>query len=326
MKKILLAILIVIYSTNTDAQNIYTMGFNGNTTGWAKVNQSTLANAAGVWTIPTYGNVTVGTPTPSANPFGATVVPVGQVSAIPDGQSGGANSFAIVGKNSTTSLAVNGAILSNWLISPNITVQNGNVISFYTRCGTASSSLSAAKADRLEVRLSTQGAFTTSPTFGPNDIGDFSTVIATINPNQTATGYPTEWTRYSYTVTGLTDATSCKIGFRYNILNGGPNGQRSDVIGIDSFSVDTTELAINESFSQNFEVFPNPVSSKINVISKNNNSINELTIADVNGRVVKIIKNEDLDSEINIEQLKSGIYFLKVLSDLGSSTTKILKN
>ncbi len=326
MKKSLLSIIFVLNFSVINSQNIYNFGFDGNTTGWTKNNQSTLASSSGLWTIPTYVNVTVGAPTPAANPFGATVIPVGANSPIPDGQAGGANSFATVGRTSTTSTATTGAILSNWLISPTFTLENGNAISFYARCGTASSLTSATKADRLEVRLSLNGSFSAPISAGPNDIGDFTTLMTTINPTQTLTGFPTSWTRYSYTVTGLSAPTQCKVAFRYNVLNGGPNGQRSNIIGIDSFSVDTTDLATNESFSQNFEVFPNPVSNIINVISKNNNAINELTISDVNGRVVKTIKNEDLDSEINIEELKSGIYFLKAISNSGSSTSKILKN
>ncbi len=326
MKKFLLSILFLFSFYNAQSQNIYNIGFNGNTTGWTKINQSTLPSSAGLWTIPAYSAVTVGTPAPLANPFGATVIPVGQLSSIPEGQAGGANSFAIVGKTSTTSTASTGAIISNWLISPNITVQDGNVISFYTRCGTASSVTSALKADRLELRMSTQGPFTTPPSLGPNDIGDYSIVLATINPNQTLTAYPTGWTRYSYTVTGLSAPTQCKFAFRYNVLNGGPNGQRSDIIGVDTFSVDTFDLATNQNTFQNFDVYPNPANNSITVTSSTNSLISQIQITDLNGRVVNnTIENSVVSSEINISNLTSGIYFVKVSSKQGTSTLKIVK-
>jgi Secretion system C-terminal sorting domain len=325
MKKLFLSIFILSSFLNMKAQNIYNFNFNGNTTGWTKINQSTLANSSGLWSIPAYTAVTVGAPSPLANPFGATVIPVGQVSPIPVGQAGGANSFAVVGKTSTTSVTT-GATLSNWLISPNITLQNGNVVSFYTRCGTASSLTTAPKADRLELRMSTQGAFTTAPSLGPNDIGDYTVVLATVNDTQTLTGYPTNWTRYSYTVTGLSSPTQCKIAFRYNVLSGGINGSRSDIIGIDTFSVDTDNLATNQSFAQNFTIFPNPATSTVVVVTTNGSFINQVQITDLNGRVVNnTIENSVVNSEINIEDLASGIYILKVSSNLGSATTKIIK-
>jgi Secretion system C-terminal sorting domain len=326
MKKILLSTLFLFGFYIAQSQNIYNFGFNGNTTGWSKINQSTLPSSAGLWVIPTYSVVTVGSPAPQANPFGATVIAAGQISSIPVGQAGGSNSFATVGKTSTTSTASTGAIISNWLISPNITVQDGNVISFYTRCGTPSSLTSALKADRLELRMSTQGPFTTPPSLGPNDIGDYTIVLATVNPAQTLTAYPTGWTRYSYTVTGLSAPTQCKFAFRYNVINGGPNGQRSDIIGIDTFSVDTFDLATNQNEVQNFDVYPNPANNYITVTSSNNSLINQIQITDLNGRVINnTIENSVVSSEINIADLSSGIYFVKVSSKQGSSTSKIVK-
>jgi Secretion system C-terminal sorting domain len=326
MKKFLLSIFILSSFLNMKAQNIYNFNFNGNTTGWSKINQSTSSAPTGVWKIPTYTVVTVGAPAPLANPFGATVIPVGQVSPIPEGQSGGPNSFAIVGKTSTTSTATIGATISNWLISPSINVQDGNVISFYTRCGTASSLTSAPKADRLELRMSTQGASSNDPQLGPTDFGDYTLVLTTVNPNQTLTGYPTTWTRYSYTVTGLSSPTECKFAFRYNVINGGINGQRSDIIGIDTFSVDTDNLSTTENFSQNFVLFPNPVSNSFSVSTTNGSSINQIQITDINGRVVNNTIVDGLKStEINSSDLTTGIYFVKVSSDIGSATTKLLK-
>lgn len=324
MKKSLLLALIFVFST-LQSQNIYNIQFNGNSTGWTKTNQSTLASTTGLWTIPTYTAVMVGAPTPAANPFGATVIPVGQMSPIPDGQAGGANSFLVVGKTSSTSNQSSGATLSNWITSPNITVQDGNVVSFYTRCGTASSLTAAAKADRLELRMSTQGAFTTAPSLGPNDIGDYTIVLATVNPNQTLTGYPTSWTRYSYTVTGLPTPTPCKFAFRYNVLSGGPVGTRSDIIGVDTFSVDTFDLGINQNFDQNFAIFPNPTANNFTVVSTNGNLINSVQITDTNGRVVKSSITKGIESEINISEVSSGVYFVKVATDSGISTTKIVK-
>ncbi len=64
-------------------------------------------------------------------------------------QAGPANSWIGVNFNSVTG----GNTISNWLFTPNRTLNNGDIIRFWTRTTTT-----AVFADRLEVRLSTAGA------------------------------------------------------------------------------------------------------------------------------------------------------------------------
>jgi hypothetical protein len=326
MKKILLSISLLFVMNSFQAQNIYNYGFNTTTlTGWTKVNMSTSPAAAGAWKVPAYAVVTVNTPTVPANPFGTTVIANGSTSPIPDGQAGGANSFAVVGKLSTSITTTAGTTLSNWLLTPSVTVENGNVVSFYTRNGTPSSLTNATKADRLELRMSTNGAFSTEPSLGNTDVGDYTNVLVQVNPTQTLSGYPTTWTRYSYTITGFSGPTECKFAFRYFVTNGGANATKSDIIGIDSFSVDTTDLAINQNFDQDFLVFPNPATNVVTVLNKKGDVIKNIEITDLNGRVISTLNENTISSEINISSLTSGIYFLKVQTENGLAVTKLMK-
>lgn len=69
-------------------------------------------------------------------------------------------------------------------------------------------------------------------------------------------------------------------------------------------------------------VYPNPASDKINVSVKNKTE-NELTVYDVNGKV--IFQNKITTStSINTEKWSRGIYFVKVANSEGVSTTKIV--
>ncbi len=118
--------------------------------------------------------------------------------------------------------------ISGWLISPQRTFRNGDVVTFYTRKTSMDDF-----ADRLEVRLSTAGASTNVGT--GTTVGDFTTNLLTINPNLSLGGvYPTTWTLYTITISGLSAPTSGRIAFRYFVTNGGPNGANSDYIGIDN--------------------------------------------------------------------------------------------
>jgi hypothetical protein len=123
------------------------------------------------------------------------------------------------------------ANISNWLISPAVTMKNGDSITFYTR----TYSDPAIAADRLEVRVNTLNS---SADVGrdSNSIGGFTKVILDINPAYDLDGgYPGEWTRYSATISGLPVAKKSRVAFRYYVPDGGPQGNNSVGIGIDKF-------------------------------------------------------------------------------------------
>ena len=123
--------------------------------------------------------------------------------------------------------------ISLWLFAPNVTLKNGDVLSFWTR------TTDGTYPDRLQVRLSTNG---TSVNAGasPTSVGDFTTILQDINPGLTSAGYPLVWTQYTLTLSGLpAGGISGRIAFRYFVTNGGPSGTNSDFIGIDDVSYTT---------------------------------------------------------------------------------------
>ena len=141
-----------------------------------------------------------------------------------DAYNGAANSYIAADYHSTGTTGV----ISNWLITPNRTFRNGDVITFYTRKVSLDT-----YADHLEVRLSTNGASTNVG--NASTVGDFTEKLLEINPSIVTGVYPTTWTLYTITISGLPAPTSGRIGFRYYLPNGGVNGSTSDFIGIDAF-------------------------------------------------------------------------------------------
>ncbi|THF49125.1 T9SS type A sorting domain-containing protein [Flavobacterium supellecticarium] len=328
MKKKLLSLLFCLPLFG-QAQNLYNYGFNGTTAdlttaGWVRTNQSTTASTT-LWTVASYTPVVVSA-TVNPTPFQTQAYTTGQTCPIPNGQDGTPNTFALVNFTSTSSTLTSGATISNWLISPVVTVQNGDVISFYTRLGKYSATNTASYADNLQVRMSTNGAATVNPSTGPTAVGDFTNLLVEINPTQNLTSYPTNWTQYSYTVTGLTGPTAVKIGFRYFVTNGGPNGSNSDIIGIDTFSVDRP-LGTQDFFAKNFSVFPNPANDVLNIAAKNGMEIKGIQVTDLNGRIVKSVAVQgQAEAQINVSDLTAGAYFVSVQSNEGTATSKFLKN
>jgi hypothetical protein len=166
-----------------------------------------------------------------SQPIGAGVWAQGNPDAYP-AQSGAPNAYATVGFES----GINVATLSNWLIMPAVRLQNGDSITFWTRTVT-----NVNFPDRLQVRLSVNGDSTNVGTTS-TDVGDFSTLLLDINPTYLAGGdgsYPTDWTQYTVIVNGAPSPVLGRFAFRYFVENGGPGGNNSDGIGLDTVSVDS---------------------------------------------------------------------------------------
>jgi hypothetical protein len=132
--------------------------------------------------------------------------------------------------------------ISNWLITPVVTIYNGAVLEFATR--TINSGSSNSFPDRLQIRMSQAGTASVIPT-GPSSVGTFTDLLLDINPNlNTSTvstvsngsvnGYPNVWTVYSVPVTGVTGTVTGRFAFRYYVTNGGFAGSNSDYIGVDA--------------------------------------------------------------------------------------------
>ena len=152
----------------------------------------------------------------------------GDLTAFP-AQAGTTGSYLSVNYHSTFSSTP--ATISNWLFAPTRTLNNGDIISFYTRTRGGS----PVYPDRLEVRLSTSGN-TIDPGTTATSVGTYTNLLLSVNPSLTTTAFPTGWTQYSVTISGLSGSTNGRVAFRYFVTNGGLNGPNSDYIGIDSYS------------------------------------------------------------------------------------------
>ena len=133
--------------------------------------------------------------------------------------------------------APNRANSSDFLISPEVPLKNGDIISFWTR--TKDNPTNAP--DRLELRIN---PINSGVEVGNDSstVGDFTKLALTINPNLTMNGYPGAWTQYTYTITGTPVPKLGRFAFRYFVRNGGPTGPNGTGVGIDDVNF-TSKLA-----------------------------------------------------------------------------------
>lgn len=99
--------------------------------------------------------------------------------------------------------------INNWVVSPEVTMKNGDKIVFYTRCDTTA---------RLQVRINKTNTDFTNVGYSLEDPGDFSSLILDINPTYVAKGlyaFPYgNWTRFEATVYGLDKPTRGRFALR----------------------------------------------------------------------------------------------------------------
>jgi hypothetical protein len=153
-------------------------------------------------------------------------------------------------------------IISQWLVSPSVLMQNGDQIIFYTKSHKVPGYVddnpldSSDFANRLQVWVNTQNESATLVGNGEST-GSFTQVtdpIIDINPNQyewhnspgtypvdggpestaetIAQAFPTEWTKFETKITGLSQPVNGRFAFRYFLTQAGSAG-RGTGIGID---------------------------------------------------------------------------------------------
>jgi hypothetical protein len=145
--------------------------------------------------------------------------------AVFSAHSGATNSYIGANFNNTTG----NNTISNWLLTPETPLNNGDEFTFWTRRTTS------VYEDRLQVRLSTNGG-STDVGATATSVGDFTDLLLDINPTYAPGGYPQVWTEYTITISGLGGPTNGRLAFRYFVESGGPDGANSDYIGIDTVS------------------------------------------------------------------------------------------
>lgn len=118
---------------------------------------------------------------------------------------------------------------------------------------------------------------------------------------------------YSYLYQSFWNKPSQEL-FQYEIIETGPD--RTLIVTVsngDQAIYSNRYLSISEFENKQLLIYPNPTSDILNLEHTENISINEIRIYDVQGRqVLYLTKNL---SQINIETLKPGIYFISIKSN-----------
>lgn len=167
----------------------------------------------------------------NSDPLGTTNWFQGNPMVFP-AHTGADNAYIAANFNNTGSVGT----ISNWLLTPELSLLNGNVFSFFT------SSASNEFPDRLELRLSTSGG-SSNVGSSATDVGDFSILLLSINADLLS-GYPMDWSQFTATLSGLTGGETGRFAFRYFVTDAGGLAPNANYIGIDTVTYLSTPTSV----------------------------------------------------------------------------------
>lgn len=92
---------------------------------------------------------------------------------------------------------------------------------------------------------------------------------------------------------------------------------------VDDFKITATTLSNSEFTINSFSLYPNPTTSILNISNNNNFDIKNISVVDINGRVIK--NQEGSLTQINVSDLNAGVYFVTIEAAEGKTTKKFIK-
>lgn len=102
------------------------------------------------------------------------------------------------------------------------------------------------------------------------------------------------------------------------------NSNKIVVSDFDGYYLNNKVLSVVNNTSTTILISPNPFVNHIKVSLKEG-ILKEMILYNLNGKTILSKKINQNKSTLNLERIKSGIYFLKIISDTGIETKKIIK-
>ena len=128
------------------------------------------------------------------------------------------------------------------------------------------------------------------------------------------------WTNTNTVLRAPAESRKIKVKLHSVLLNGSSNDGNYD----DLYLGHAPFLGIAESRTASFIIYPNPSNGIFNIQSDLLLGNSDITISDLNGRIVHQEKSES--KVLNLQKIQSGIYVVKITNNDMTYSQKIIKN
>ena len=125
---------------------------------------------------------------------------------------------------------------------------------------------------------------------------------------------------------GATTYAPVEIDF---LALGGTGNAAASTIKYDNYSVSAVNsetAGVDNHLSQQFAMYPNPTTGIVNITNNENVLVSQVNVSDLNGRVVKTVKFENVsEAQVDISGLSAGMYIMNITTNQGTATKKVVK-
>mgnify|MGYP001820954629 CR=1 FL=1 len=98
----------------------------------------------------------------------------------------------------------------------------------------------------------------------------------------------------------------------------------NEIIGTFVFTLEQVLSTPEDELANALSIYPNPAKEFVSLRNNGSVLIDRAEIYSVNGKRLKTFSNLSSNENITVESLKSGLYFLKIYSDKGTLTQKLI--
>ena len=188
-----------------------------------------------------------------------------------------------------------------------------------------------------EMTFTTQSSTVTPPTVTTNDATSITQTTATLNGavtagDETITAQGFEWKEtaggtyttvnatgatMSYDLTGLTPNTSYTFKAFATTASGTTYGEEK--------TFTTLQVGINDYDLNNVVVYPNPTKGTVQ-IQNTESRIQNVEVYDAYGKLLNVVNVNDNTAAIDLTNYAAGTYFVKIMTENGMVTKRVVKN
>ena len=153
-------------------------------------------------------------------------------------------------------------------------------------------------------------------------VGTSQTAAAQTTNVGTETGLSVlTWAQKTYNYVTPTTGT-----YYFGVQNISPaNTVGQQAIFIDNLNI-TEVLSTTDFLASKLAVYPNPAKDLVTISNDSSIVVSTIQITDLNGRVVKNQNINAIQGQVSIGDLSTGVYMMKIATDQGTVTKKIVKN
>lgn len=91
-------------------------------------------------------------------------------------------------------------------------------------------------------------------------------------------------------------------------------------------AVNNTTASVDNVVSTKFNIYPNPASDIITITNQENIGVEKISIVDMNGRIVKTQSfTNQSEIQLNISDLRAGVYIFNISTKEGTASKKVIK-